>query len=185
MKTFQIHSKTFLVAKDFEVAVWQGTDVGGSFTGLQARLAANSDVIDITAETLNAGNIIAKLKEVRAAIPSEVYVADDFAIYIPISAEKFYTEAQAALGYMDKYYDGKTPLNFMGIPLKVAHGLGDNKMVAARASDLHFGTNVLTDMVDMRVLDMTELDGSDNVRFILKVSGGTQITNPTNIVYYA
>lgn len=183
---FFIQKNLELIAKDFEVAVWQGTTGAGSFEGLEAKLAANADVIDVSnsGTPLSASNIIAELGKVVAAIPNEVYVADDFKIIIPISAAKYYIAAQAALGYLDKFHVGKTELNFQGIDLVVANGLSNNKMVAARTSDLHFGTNVLTDLAEVRVIDMAETDGSDNVRFVARMTGGTQVTNGSNIVYY-
>jgi hypothetical protein len=58
-------------------------------------------------------------------------------------------------------------------------------MVAARKSDLHFGTNIMTDMSEIRVVDMAATDGSDNVRFVARMTGGTQLTNGSNIVYYS
>ena len=184
---FFIQKNLELIAKDFEVAVWQGTTGAGSFEGLEAKLAANTDVIDVnnSGTPLSAANIIAELGKVVAAIPNEVYVADDFKIIIPISAAKFYIAAQAALGYLDKFHVGKTELNFQGIDLVIANGLSNNKMVAARSSDLHFGTNVLTDLAELRVIDMAETDGSDNVRFVARMTGGTQVTNGSNIVYYS
>ena len=183
---FFIQKNLELIAKDFEVAVWQGTTGAGSFEGLEAKLAANTDVIDVnnSGTPLSAANIITELGKVVAAIPNEVYVADDFKIIIPISAAKFYIAAQAALGYLDKFHVGKTELNFQGIDLVIANGLSNNKMVAARTSDLHFGTNVLTDLAELRVIDMAETDGSDNVRFVARMTGGTQVTNGSNIVYY-
>ena len=184
---FFIQKNLELIAKDFEVAVWQGTTGAGSFEGLEAKLAANTDVIDVnnSGTPLSAANIIAELGKVVAAIPNEVYVADDFKIIIPISAAKFYIAAQAALGYLDKFHVGKTELNFQGIDLVIANGLSNNKMVAARSSDLHFGTNVLTDLAEIRVIDMAETDGSDNVRFVARMTGSTQVTNGSNVVYYS
>ena len=182
---FFIQKNLELIAKDFEVAVWQGTTGGGSFEGLQAKLAANGDVVDVAGTTLSASNIITELGRVRDAIPNEVYVADDVKIIVPISVAKFYIAAQAASGYLDKFHVGKTELNFQGIPLVVANGLGNDKMVAARTSDLHFGTNVLTDLAELRVIDMAETDGSDNVRFVARMTGGTQVTNGSNVVYYS
>jgi len=186
---FFIRKNLELIAKDFEVAIWQGTTAAGSFEGLQAKLAANADVIDVTGTTLSASNIIAELGKVYAAIPDEVFVAEDVKIIIPISAAKFYQEALSAVGsdagYLAQSVVGAKPLNYQGIDLVVANGLGANKMVAARSSDLHFGTNVLTDLAELRVIDMAETDGSDNVRFVARMTGGTQVTNGSNIVYYS
>ena len=192
---FFIQKNLELIAKDFEVAIWQGTTDAGSFEGLQAKLAANADVVDVTGTTLSASNIIAELGKVYAAIPDEVFVAEDVKIIIPISAAKFYQQALAAIGagysggtgagYKSESYVGAKPLNYQGIDLVVANGLGANKMIAARSSDLHFGTNVLTDLAEVRVIDMAETDGSDNVRFVARMTGGTQVTNGSNVVYYS
>jgi hypothetical protein len=186
---FFIQKNLELIAKDFEVAIWQGTTGAGSFEGLQAKLLANGDVVDVVGTTLSAANILAELAKVYDAIPDEVYVAEDVKIIIPISAAKFYQQALAAVGsdagYLAQSTVGAKPLNYQGIDLVVANGLGANKMIAARTSDLHFGTNVLTDLAEVRVIDMAETDGSDNVRFVARMTGGTQITNGANIVYYS
>jgi hypothetical protein len=187
---FFIQKNLELIAKDFEVAIWQGTTGAGSFEGLEAKLAANAAVIDVnnSATPLSAANILAELAKVYDAIPNEVYVAEDVKIIIPISAAKFYQQALAAVGsdagYLAQSTVGAKPLNYQGIDLVVANGLSNNKMVAARTSDLHFGTNVLTDLAEVRVIDMAETDGSDNVRFVARMTGGTQVTNGSNIVYY-
>ena len=192
---FFIQKNLELIAKDFEVAIWQGTTGAGSFEGLQAKLLANGAVVDVVGTTLSAANILAELAKVYDAIPNEVYVAEDVKIIIPISASKFYQQALASIGagysggtgagYKSESYVGAKPLNYQGIDLVVANGLGANKMIAARTSDLHFGTNVLTDLAELRVIDMAETDGSDNVRFVARMTGGTQITNGANIVYYS
>jgi hypothetical protein len=186
---FFIQKNLELIAKDFEVAIWQGTTGAGSFEGLQAKLLANGAVVDVVGTTLSAANILAELAKVYDAIPDEVYVAEDVKIIIPISAAKFYQQALAAVGsdagYLAQSTVGAKPLNYQGIDLVVANGLGANKMIAARTSDLHFGTNVLTDLAEVRVIDMAETDGSDNVRFVARMTGGTQITNGANIVYYS
>jgi len=185
---FFIEKNVSLISAQVETLLWSGAnDTGGNFTGLEARLAADGTVNDVAigAVVIGADTIIAQLGRVRDAIPNTVYGKEDLAIYIPTSIQKFYIAAQAALGYQNLYHDGVTGLNFEGIPLKVAPGMSDDKMVAARAADLHFGTNVMTDMAEVRALDMAELDGSDNVRFIARFSAGTQNTNGADIVLYS
>jgi len=185
---FFIEKNVSLISAQIETLLWTGAnDATGNFTGLEARLAADGTVNDVAigAVVIGADTIIAQLGRVRDAIPNTVYGKEDLAIYIPTSIQKFYIAAQAALGYQNLYHDGVTGLNFEGIPLKVAPGMSDDKMVAARAADLHFGTNVMTDMAEVRALDMAELDGSDNVRFIARFSAGTQNTNGADIVLYS
>ena len=185
---FFIEKNISLISAQVETLLWTGAnDATGNFTGLETRLAADGTVNDVAigAVVIGADTIIAQLGRVRDAIPNSVYGKEDLAIYIPTSIQKFYIAAQAALGYQNLYHDGVTGLNFEGIPLKVAPGMSDDKMVAARAADLHFGTNVMTDMAEVRALDMAELDGSDNVRFIARFSAGTQNTNGADIVLYS
>ncbi len=185
---FFIEKNISLISAQVETLLWTGAnDATGNFTGLETRLAADGTVNDVAigAVVIGADTIIAQLGRVRDAIPNSVYGKEDLAIYIPTSIQKYYIAAQAALGYQNLYHDGVTGLNFEGIPLKVAPGMSDDKMVAARAADLHFGTNVMTDMAEVRALDMAELDGSDNVRFIARFSAGTQNTNGADIVLYS
>ena len=174
------------VAQKTEQNIWQGaTANAGEFNGFQALLAADGDVVDVAGTTLSAANIIAELGKVVDAIPSAVYSKEDVKIYIPTSAAKFYIQAQAALGYRELYNVGKTEMNFQGIPLFTAPGLGANKMVAAESSNLFFGTGLLNDWQEVKLIDMADIDGSQNVRVILRGSAGVQHGIGSDIVLYS
>ena len=75
-------------------------------------------------------------------------------------------------------------MNFQGVPLFVAPGLGDNVMVAAETSNLYFGTSLLSDHQEVKVLDMSDLDGSDNVRVVMRFTAGVQYGSVEDIVTY-
>ena len=174
------------VAQKTEQNIWQGaTANAGEFNGFQALLAADGDVVDVTGTTLSATNIIAELGKVVDAIPSAVYGKEDVKIYIPTSAAKFYIQAQAALGYRELYNVGKTEMNFQGIPLFTAPGLGNDKMVAAESSNLFFGTGLLNDWQEVKLIDMADIDGSQNVRVVLRGSAGVQHGIGSDIVLYS
>jgi|TARA_S200002703_G_scaffold147982_1_gene144264 hypothetical protein len=174
------------VAQKTEQNIWQGaTANAGEFNGFQALLAADGDVVDVTGTTLSAANIIAELGKVVDAIPSAVYSKEDVKIYIPTSAAKFYIQAQAALGYRELYNVGKTEMNFQGIPLFTAPGLGNDKMVAAESSNLFFGTGLLNDWQEVKLIDMADIDGSQNVRVVLRGSAGCQHGVGADIVLYS
>ena len=174
------------VAQKTEQNIWQGaTANAGEFNGFQALLAADGDVVDVAGTTLSAANIIAELGKVVDAIPSAVYGKEDVKIYIPTSAAKFYIQAQAALGYRELYNVGKTEMNFQGIPLFTASGLGNDKMVAAESSNLFFGTGLLNDWQEVKLIDMADIDGSQNVRVVLRGSAGVQHGIGSDIVLYS
>ena len=176
-----------LTAKDVENAIWQGTAVAGSFLGFEAILTATAGVVPVTGATLSAANIIAELGKVYDAIPDSVFSQpDDAFIAISIKASKFY---QTALGSLTQHYlnqsvVGAKPMDYNGIKLVVCNGLSADTMVATVKGNLHFGTNVLTDMNEVIILDMAMLDASQNVRYASGFTAGCQITNPTDIVHY-
>lgn len=183
---FLIGQVSAKVAEKVEQNIWQGaTANNGEFDGFQALLAADGDVVDVGGTTLSAANIIAELGKVVDAIPGSVYGKEDVQIYIPTSAAKFYIQAQAALGYRDLYNVGKTDMNFQGISLFTAPGLGDNKMVAAESSNLFFGTGLLNDWQEVKLIDMADIDGSQNVRVVLRGSAGVQHGIGSDIVLYS
>tara|TARA_B100001248_G_scaffold118124_1_gene88326 strand:- start:208 stop:1104 length:897 start_codon:yes stop_codon:yes gene_type:complete len=183
---FLIGQVSAKVAEKVEQNIWQGaTANNGEFDGFQALLAADSDVVDVSGTTLSAANIIAELGKVVDAIPGSVYGKEDVKIYIPTTAAKFYIQAQAALGYRDLYNVGKTDMNFQGIPLFTAPGLGNDKMVAAESSNLFFGTGLLNDWQEVKLIDMADIDGSQNVRVVLRGSAGVQHGIGSDIVLYS
>jgi hypothetical protein len=80
---------------------------------------------------------------------------------------------------------GDQPLFFDGIPVVLAEGLSSNRMVAAQKSNLFFGTGLLSDKNEVRLIDMADIDGSQNFRLVMRMSAGIQYGIGSDIVYYA
>ena len=174
------------VAQKIEQNIWNGaTATAGEFDGFKTLLLADGDVVDVSGTTLSASNIIAELGKVVDAIPSAVYSKEDVKIYLPTSAAKFYIQAQAALGYRELYHVGQTEMNFQGVPLFTAPGLAADTMVAAESSNLFFGTGLLNDWQEVKLIDMADIDGSQNVRVVLRGSAGVQHGIGSDIVLYS
>ena len=173
------------VAKATETSIWSGSAGEGNFDGFETLLAADTDVVDVTAGTVTTSNVIAELQKIVDAIPSGVYGKDDLTIYISQNIAKAYVGAQAALGYRDLYHVGQTEMNFQGIPLFATGGLADNTAVAAQKSNLFFGTGLLDDRNEVKVIDMADLDGSQNVRVVMRYTAGVQHGIGSDIVLYA
>jgi hypothetical protein len=76
-------------------------------------------------------------------------------------------------------------LFFDGIKVVMCNGLPSNKMVAAQASNMFFGTGLLNERNEVRVLDMADLDGSDNIRVILRFFAGVQYGIGADVVLYS
>ena len=57
-------------------------------------------------------------------------------------------------------------------------------MLLGQTSNLYFGTSILSDMNEVKVLDMSDLDGSDNVRVVMRFQAGAAIGFGSEIVLY-
>ena len=184
--TYLISYAGSLVGQQVEKSIWAGSAAtGGEFDGFEVLAAADAAVVDVTGVTLNAGNIVGQIGAVRDAIPNAVYGQDDLAIYMGTAAFKFYISAQAALGYLNQYHAGVTESNFEGIPIKWAPGMSANVMIAGRKSNMFFATDLEGDMTEVKLLDQTMVDGSDNVNLVMKFNAGVGYSTRADIVLYA
>ena len=142
---------------------------------------ADADVIDVTGVSAGAGgidasNIIAELGKVVDAIPATIYGNEGLSIYISQADARSYVRAQATLGYKDLYHVGQTEMDFEGIKLFVANGLASGSIVAGEKDNLMFGTSLQSDMNEVRILDLANVDGSQNVRVIMRFFSYCKIT---------
>jgi hypothetical protein len=173
------------VAQATENSIWGGAAGEGNFDGLKTLLQADATVVDVTGTSVDASNVITELNKIITAIPSGVYGSDDLVLYVSTAIAKAYIQAQAALGYRELYNVGQTELNFQGIPMFVTSGLNTNNAVAARKSNLFFGTGLLDDRNEVKVIDMADIDGSQNVRFVMRYTAGVQHGVGADVVLYS
>ena len=130
-------------------------------------------------------------------IPNAVYGKQDLVIYVPTNVAKAYQLATAGLtstgttlanvganGYQNGFVIGEKPYNFNGIDLVLCPGMTDSKMVAAQKSNLFFGTGLMSDQNEVKVIDMANIDGSQNYRIIMRYTAGVQFGIGQDIVYY-
>ena len=59
-----------------------------------------------------------------------------------------------------------------------------NTIAAGQKSNFHFGTGLLSDYNEVRVLDMANIDGSQNFRVIMRYTADTEFGIGQDIVYY-
>ena len=183
------------VADKTEKNIWSGaTANSGEFDGFTAKLTADATVVDVTGTTVNAGNVIAELGKVVDAIPTAVYGQEDLTLYVSSNVARAYIRALGgfASGIGANGSDNKGTqwfnggeLSFDGINIFVAKGLGDDTMVAAQKSNLYFGTGILNDQNEVKVIDMSDIDGSQNVRVIMRFTAGVQHVFGSDIVLYS
>ena len=182
------------VAQKIEQNIWGGADGNeGEFDGLVALATADATVVDVVGTAITAANVIDELGKVVDAIPAALYGAEDLNLYV---AQNVYRAYVRALGGFASGGQGANGVGgqgtnqalgnvmFDGVNVFVANGLANNYIVAAEKSNLYFGTGILNDTNEVKVLDMADLDGSQNVRVILRFTATVQYGIGSDIVLY-
>jgi len=197
---FMIGQVAGQVAQKIEQNIWTGSSaVNGQFASfgelfLSGSTAGGNQAV-ITGSWTASNNItgsstvLAGLQTVVEAIPTAVYGKEDLGIYVSTQAMKAFQQAVGggsayANGYNNQTVIGQKPMDFQGIPLLHCPGLANTHVVAAQKSNLFFGTALLSDKNEVKVLDMADLDGSQNVRIIMRYTAGVQYGIGTDIVWY-
>ena len=103
-------------------------------------------------------------------------------IYMNNQSYSFYISAISTLGYLNAYnMNGQYEPVFEGYKIAVCPGMVNNELVIAQKSNMFFGTDLLSDATRIQLLDMAQLDGSDNMRMVCKYSAGVQTGIGANI----
>ena len=188
------------VAEATETSIWQGSaSTNGQFCGFETAFSASvatggaTDVLAAGGATpisgaIDSTNVVSKLGTIVDTIPSAVYGKEDLVLYVGTKVLKAWQTSQSGVTNIGSFNNqlnvGEKPLNFQGIELVHCPGMSDDKVVAAQKSNLFFGTGLLSDHNEVRVLDMADLDGSQNFRVIMRYTAGTQFGIGQDIVYY-
>jgi hypothetical protein len=192
------------VAQNTELCIWQGDTTAASknsFDGFEKLIAAAVTAGDLPAgqaiasQALTKANIIDEMQSVIAAVPNALYGKEDLFLYVSTKAAKLYVSALGGfvangLGANGVANQGTQwwnngSLTVDGVKIFVCPGMSDNNMYAAQRSNLYFGTGILNDTNVVKVLDMADLDGSNNVRMIMRFTSGVQFGIASDIVSYA
>tara|TARA_A100001391_G_scaffold16012_3_gene9009 strand:+ start:1579 stop:2508 length:930 start_codon:yes stop_codon:yes gene_type:complete len=185
------------VAQKMEQNIWNGTNANaGEFDGFKTTLLADGDVVDVAAVGggVDSSNVVAQLGRIVDVIPSAVYGTEDLFIYVSSNIYRAYVRALGgfasnvgAAGTDNKgtqWFNGGA-LTYDGINIVLASGLAANTAVAAQKSNLFFGTGLLNDQNEVKVIDMADIDGSQNVRVVMRFTAGIQHAIGSDIVLYS
>jgi len=168
------------VAQGVELGIWKTNTF---YTGGMVQYLIDQSAITRAFSGATTGsNVVARLQEALDYSPAALYGKEGYQYYVGPSTMKAYQAALSAGNYNFQFYVGEKPMNFQGIPVTMCPGLNDYDCVLGLKSDLHFGTGLLSDYNEVKVIDMSDIDGSQNVRTIMRFTGGIIATNPTQQV---
>ena len=189
------------VAQKTEQTIFTGVAANaGEYDGFETLMTADGNIpagqdLAAVGGGINSGNVIAELSRVVDAVPSALYGKEDLFIYIPSATAKAYVQALGgfaanglgAAGVNDQgtqwWNNGSLTVN--GVKIFVCPGMSANKMFAAQRSNLYFGCGLLNNMNEVKVIDMQDIDGSQNVRMIMRFSASVQYGISEDLVYYS
>jgi len=170
-----------LVAQQVENDIWTGADgTAGEFEGFTTAttgiLVTDSTVNDVTlTTTFSASNIVAEFMKILNVVTSPVLGKADFALYCSPKTLFLYNQALGTSGFANDYQANEKPSNIYGYPIYACPGFPDNQLVGTYSSNLVFGSNIQTNLTEVRTIDMSPIDGSDNIRFIMRYAAGVQV----------
>ena len=184
------------IAAKTELDIWGGTAGAGSFDGYQTLLladAGHTGAKKIVGAAVTAANVIEALGDVIDAIPEQLLQDEGLYVYVANNVFRAYKRALGGFGASGLGGSGfdsqgnNQDINvtmFDGIKVVAVNGLPSNRMIATVKSNLFFGTGLLADHNEIKVLDMADIDGSQNVRFIARYTAAVQYAVVEDIVSY-
>ena len=200
-KSFQDYLLAYVtekVASSVETAIWAGVNAtSGQIDGIMTLLIADAalpSANEVAGTSVTASNVVAELGKIVDAIPAALYGKEDLKIYVSQNIAKAYVRALGGFSVAATSNNGTDnkgtqwynngELSIDGIPLFIANGLAANTAIAAQTSNLFFGCGLLADANLVKILDMSDLDGSDNIRLILRASYAVNYHSVSDIVTY-
>jgi len=185
------------VAAAMETSIWTGANAtAGQFAGLMTQLTTDATLPsaqEVAGTTVTAANVITELGKIVDACPAAVYGKEDLSIYVSNNIYRAYVRALGGFGASGlgaNGYDNKGTnqtlgdVYFDGVRVFMANGLAANTALLAQKSNLYFATGLLNDMNEVRVLDMSETDASQNVRVVMRFTADAKYGFASDVVTY-
>ena len=185
------------VAAGMETSIWTGVNAtAGQFAGIMTQLttdAALPAAQEVAGTTVDASNVITELGKIVDACPAALYGKEDLTLYVSSNVYRAYVRALggfAASGVGANGYDNKgtnqalNDLYFDGVKIFLANGLAANTALLSQVSNLFFATSLMSDMNEVRVIDMAENDGSQNVRVVMRFSADAKYGFASDLCTY-
>lgn len=174
------------VAEGIELNLWQGNfdaDASGgaeytSFDGICQKLKAgyNAGTMQQLSGATDASNILDRLAGLTGEAPTAIAGDPEAKIFMSRGSAQLYYQALAATYQLPFLNDGLVA-RYAGYDIITPAGMPNDAFILAKADNLYFGTDLLTDHIQASVLDLSAVTGDDVTRIIMKFSGGTQVVD--------
>lgn len=169
------------VGETIEYTIWQGDTLGtyASFDGFEKKINATAGTYynaTWSAGAMAVGTVIANLNQLINNLPAALIGSPDTKLYMNRATAQFYRQAVAAQGYMQMFSAAdEFNLQFNGYDIYVCPGMSAGTVIAAQPSNLFVGVDANSDFAEVKVVDMSLTDASDNVRMAMRFRTGVQV----------
>lgn len=186
-----------MVEQQTEKNIWQGSGATtGEFWGMIYLASVDTTTKIVSGVTVASTTIMAELGKIVDQIGTALYGSPD--LVIALAGDMYRAYIRSLGGYIaagvggsgtqtagSQWYSMGAQLTFEGIPVVLAPGLNAGCGFCFERSNVWFGTDKFSDKNVIKVLDMSELDGSDNIRVVMRYSQAIQYGIGSEIVFYA
>ena len=185
------------VAAGMESAIWSGVNAtAGEFDGIMTQLSTDAALPagqKIAGAAVAASTIITELGAIVDACPPALYGKEDLTLYLSNNMYRAYVRALGGFGASGlgaNGYEGKGTnqvlgdLYFDGVRVFLAQGLASGTALLAQKSNLYFATGLLNDMNEVSVLDLAQIDGSQNCRVVMRFTADAKYGFAEDLVSY-
>jgi len=186
------------VAEDIEKNIWRGqynhtdgsTSGGGAgslFGSVMSRYVAEATPSHenlvtgaFTGDAATGTGIALHLATLVADLPSALVGEDSTKIYMSRKSFQLYFQFLAANDNNPVLATQQAKF-YLGYEIITPAGFPNDTLLASRVDNLYFGTNVLTDHVEARFIDLRNTTGADLTRILMMFDGGTQIVDEASM----
>ena len=181
------------VAEDVEKNIWSGkydhTDGSTSGTGvpvlfdsIMSRYVAEATPSheNLVSGAFSDTNIDARLATLVGDLPDALVGDANTKIYMSRKSFQLYFQFLAA-GDNNPVLATQMAKFYLGYEIITPAGFPDDTLLASRVDNLYFGTNVLTDHVEARFIDLRNTTGADLTRILMMFDGGTQFVDEASM----
>lgn len=175
-------------AANIEQNIWQGNySVDGTaaavvtnFDGILHHIVdASPDRETVSTTALSAANILTALAVLTSGAegaPDAIVGDPDTKIFMSRQSAQFYYQALAATYNLPFLNDGLVA-KYAGYDIVTPAGFPNQTLLIGKTENFFFGTNLLTDHIEARFLDLTGTTGDAVTRIAMLFDGGTQVAD--------
>jgi len=175
------------ISEQIEFNLWVGNfsgSVGGAsgYTAFNGLLKVISDAKSGTPDynisaALTAANIMTAVDATVAVIPASIMGSPNTKCYMSRKTFQLYMQACMAAGTGGPLQPADNAIlkQVYGYEIYVCPGFSNDCLLFAQPDNLFVGTDLVSDQNEVKVVDMSLTDASDNIRMAMRYRFGTQI----------